>query len=131
MPFHAIIAGLLRLYSLVPAADGSAGPGGDLAPLTILHADLLASWVALGPLLVPLLQASQQEQQQGVVRLVLAQALRALCSPYKSADVAAGSTEDVVERGAAALRVLCRCGAGSSRWPQGASLHASGSSCWH
>lgn len=54
---------MLRLYALVPEAGGSSG-----APLTILHADLLASWASLGRLVMPLLQASHQHQQQEVRR---------------------------------------------------------------
>lgn len=60
-------AGLLRLYSLVPDVDGfrsQAGPSPP--PLTILHADLLASFTQLGPFVMPLLQTSQQQQQQQV-----------------------------------------------------------------
>lgn len=46
---------------------------------------------------------------QAVLQLVVGQSLRALSSQHRTADVAPGSTEDVVERGAAALRTLCRC----------------------
>ena len=45
---------------------------------------------------------------QALFQLVLSQALRALSSPHKTPDVAAGSTEDVAERGAHAIRILCR-----------------------
>lgn len=119
-PAPAWLASLLRLYSLVPDAGGSgsgAANGGAAPPppLTILHADFLSSFCQLGPLAMPLLlpmaqpgAAHQQQQQQGLMHLVLRQALRALSSQSRTADVAAGSTQDVAEQAANALRVLCR-----------------------
>ena len=55
-------------------------------------------------------------------QLVLGLALRALSGCPRTADVAAGSTEDVVEEAAVALRMLCRCllpvgGAGQGSTP--------------
>lgn len=56
---------------------------------------------------------------QAMQQLVLVHALRALSDCRRTADVGAGSTEDVVERAAGALRVLFRWlgrGAGQKRW---------------
>ena len=122
-------AGLLRLYSLVPQVDGSSSSsqlgcsGAGLAAaapvvtvtVTILHADLLSSFASLAPGVMPLLQAAGEGCWRGMEALVLAQALRGLGSGVAggtccqvSADVAPGSTSDIVERAADALRALCR-----------------------
>lgn len=111
-------AGFLRLYALVPEVDGRRHAGGaTAAPLTILHADLLASFCQLGPLVMPLLQGLPTAHQRGVVQLVLGEAVRALSNCRRTDDVAAGSTEDVVERAATTLRVLCRQAGGGSVQP--------------
>ncbi|KAL4458064.1 hypothetical protein ABPG75_012929 [Micractinium tetrahymenae] len=107
------LEGFLRLYALVP--DPPAGweqgsPAAAPAPtqlLTILHADLLSSFAAVGHLVMPLLQASQQQHQQAMQQLVLSHALCALSACPRTPDVGPGSTEDVLERAAAALRMLC------------------------
>lgn len=101
---------MVQLVGRAPllAAVGVHSFGGQLLPA--LHARPTA------PLLTPTSccahPPNNQLPLQALFQLVLSQALRALSSPHKTPDVAAGSTEDVVERGAHAIRILCRWGAG-------------------
>lgn len=67
----------------------------------------------LGPCCPPL---------QALQRMVLGHALCALSACPRTPDVGPGSTEDVVERAAAALRILCRqagLGLGGLPWGPG------------
>ncbi|PRW18313.1 ARM repeat-containing [Chlorella sorokiniana] len=104
-PQPAWLSGLLHLVSLVPEVP-TAGP-----LLTILHADMLGCWCQLGGVAMPLLPAQHQQDMQ---QLVLGQALCALSDCCRTADVGAGSTDDIIERAASAVRVLCSAAASAS-----------------